>query len=401
MLGIDIIKIKKIEEKFKKESFRKIFTEAEIDYCFSKRKPYEHLAGIFAAKEAFVKASNLNLSAIKNREIEIKVKKRPIIYYQGKKSDDVLSISHDDYAIAIVKKSTDNYFKEIEKPVVFPNRDIKSNKSDYGKILLIGGSESMAGSISMSAKAALRSGAGLVHVLTSKSVSGIVQIKLDEAMVHSYATYNFKDCDDYLEEFEKLLVKMDVVAIGPGMGSGNFFNFLKFIVDNFNGPIVIDADGINMLKSNVKIIKDKKNIILTPHEMEFSRISEYSIDHIKENRKSCAISFCKKYGVNLILKGYETIITDGKNTYINRLNTPALATAGSGDVLTGILAACSKRFMTQEAMRAAVYIHALSAIMANERYGEEAVLATDIIKFIPKAVKSMKEADNERYIFRN
>ena len=193
------------------------------------------------------------------------------------------------------------------------------------------------------------------------------------------------------EKILSLIINKDALAIGPGMGKGeNLDKLIEIILDNFDKNIVIDADGINALKENIDIIDKKNNLVLTPHEMEFSRISNLPLDYIKNNREKVAKDFAKKHNIVLVLKGKNTIVTDGYKLYINNSGNSGMATAGSGDVLTGIILANLSNMKAFDAAVLSVYIHGLAGDIYASKNCEDSLIASDIIKNLPKAYKLIR-----------
>ena len=394
MIGIDIVNIEKLKNKLEKNNFdSKIFTDNEIHYSRKKENSIQTFAGIFAAKEAIIKAFNLNLAYILRKKIEIRhINNKPEIYINCKKSKASLSISHNgNYAVAVCIKN-DEIFK-IDKDIkkLIKKRPEFGHKGDFGKVAVIGGQKGMAGSVFMSSLASLRSGAGLSYIICPSSISDILQIKSIESIIEEV------DCDYFYNEInivDKILdlsKGKDAIAIGPGMGEGKDLNQLvKAILDNYHNKIVIDADGLNSLKNDIHIINGKENIVLTQHEMEFSRISRVPLSYIKNNREKVAIEFAKKHKIILVLKGKNTIVTDGNRLYINSSGNSGMATAGSGDVLTGILLSNLCLMDTFEAAVFSVYIHGLAGDIYAKNNCEDSLIASDIIENLPKAYRLMR-----------
>lgn len=209
-------------------------------------------------------------------------------------------------------------------------RDKYSHKGDYGRVLIMAGSKGYTGAAYIATEAAVRSGAGLVTLGTHQDIISILSSKLIEAM-----TVSFED----QEKFKELFYKSDAIAIGPGLGNNEeTFELVNKTILEANCNLIIDADGINVLQHRVELLKKKKKkIILTPHLGEMSRLINMPIDYIKENRIEVAKQFAKEYDVILILKGYNTIITDGDKVIINPTGNSSMASGGMGDCLTGII----------------------------------------------------------------
>lgn len=394
MIGIDIISVKKLENK-SKEFIENIFTDNELEYASNKSNRLETLAGIFALKEAAIKAFDLNLSYLIRKKIEIThIDNKPHILIDGKNTYSYSSISHDNgFAVAVCdvgnnKKETD---LELEMKDLLPRRNKNSHKGDYGKVGILGGSYGMSGACYLSSKAALRMGAGLVYLIVPKSISDILQVKTTEQIVKTIDSYNLKYNKNVFKQILDELIDKDVIAIGPGMGDDSSLNeLIEKIIHKFDGKILIDADGLNAVSKDISILHNKKNIVLTPHLKEFSRLSGLEIKKINDNRVDIAKEFAKKHQVILVLKSEQTIVTDGDRIHINKRGNPGMATAGSGDVLTGVIAGLLPILNEYDAARLGVYLHSLAGDLAADDLTEESLIASDIIRFLPKAIRLMR-----------
>lgn len=391
MIGIDIIEIKRFSLK---KYIIKIFTKEELDYASSKANYWQSLAGIFAAKEAALKAYGLKISSILRKKIEIRhINNIPILYIDSVKTNASISISHaGDYAVAICQMS-DLYSFDIDKNIcsLLKKRKSDTHKGTYGRIGILGGSPGMSGSIYLSSLASMRSGAGLSYLIAPKSISTILQIKANEQIIKSIDCDNFYYSKEISNETLDKIKDLDVLAIGPGMGKGDGLNkLIDEIIQNTKIKLVIDADGLNALSKDLSIIKTRNNIILTPHLGEFSRLTKLSIDEINKNREDIAKEFAKEHKIILVLKSNHTIVTDGNKIYINNIGNPGMATAGSGDVLTGIIASFMKNLDPYNAAILGVYIHSLAGDIAKMKLGEESLMASDIINNIAEAIKLLR-----------
>ncbi len=392
MIGIDIVDINKFSNK---KMIKNIFTDNEFVYANNKVNSNVTLAGIFAAKEAALKAYNLNIADILRKNIEIRHEENiPVLYIKSFKAKANISISHDgDYAVAICNRDTvADYSIDQNMARLLDKRDSNSHKGDYGKIAILGGSKGMAGSVYMASLACMRTGAGLSYILAPKSISNILQIKANEQIIREI------DCDNffYREEIKNQILSeisdKDVLAIGPGMARGEDLNrLIDEIIKASDIDIVIDADGLNAVSQNPSILKACNNIILTPHMGEFSRLTGISIDEINKDKVNIAKAFAAKYDIILVLKSHETLVTSGDELYINKIGNPGMATAGSGDVLTGVISTLMKRLRPFDAARLGVYIHSLAGDLASLEIGEDSLIATDIINFIPEAIKLLRQ----------
>lgn len=272
--------------------------------------------------------------------------------------------------------TNENFIKK-----AMPLRQKFCHKGDLGKILIIAGSKTYTGAAYLATQGAVNCGGGLVTVATSKDIKEILQVKLAEAMVTEY---------DKEEQLTTLMERSDVIAIGPGMGCNeDSLRLVKKVLDESKKPIVIDADGINLIKEHLPFIRNRAGqIILTPHLGEFSRLTGLSIDEIEENRLEIAEEFAREYNLILVLKGYNTIITDGNKTMVNTTGNSAMASGGMGDVLTGMIASfIGQGIPTFEAVTCAVYIHgACGDRLEKDKYFVKATDILDMIAFVIKEV---------------
>ena len=229
--------------------------------------------------------------------------------------------------------------KDVQK--IIPIRNSKSNKGTYGYVGIMGGCLNYSGSIKLAnmSLAALRSGCGVSKVIVPKSIANSITPYLLEQTLetiqdeNSYMLYN-------KEQIDRALKKLKALAIGMGWGNGkDNIKILEYILSKYEIPVVIDADGLNTLANmDLEILnKTKCKVILTPHYKEFERISKIPIQEIEKQPELLAKKFARKYNVILLLKGHVTIVTDGKTTYLVKRGCPGMATAGSGDVLSGVL----------------------------------------------------------------
>ena len=394
MIGIDIVDISKFSSKASSRFLEKLFAEDELNYGFKKQNSLQTFAGIFAAKEAIIKANNLNLAHILRKKIEIKhVDNRPIAFINNKEIRGSISISHDgNYAIAICNMK-DQYKMNINQEMkeIMPKRKSESHKGDYGRIAILGGSSGMAGSVYMASLSAMRTGAGMAFILAPKSISEILQIKSNEQIIKEIDCHNFYYSSEIVDQILDNIEGKDTLIIGPGMGKGEDLNkLIGEIIASTDIDMVIDADGLNAISKDLSILKSNNKIILTPHLGEFSRLTGLEIDKIKEDEESIARKFAKDNDVVLVLKSDHTIVTDGLKFYKNEIGNPGMATAGVGDVLTGVIASLMKRLEPFEAAKLGVYIHSLAGDIASEKLGEDSLIATDVIENLSEAIKRLR-----------
>ncbi|MBQ8837350.1 MAG: NAD(P)H-hydrate dehydratase [Clostridia bacterium] len=252
-----------------------------------------------------------------------------------------------------------------------PKRSALSHKGTYGHVMLVCGSENMRGAAALATLGALRCGAGLVTLASTREVIDTLSPTIYEAL------WLDTDKTDMICASDK----MQAVGIGCGCGDGkNTYKNVKWLLEREGSPLVIDADGLNVLSGKANLLKKaKRDVILTPHPREFSRISGIEIKDIQQNREETAKVFAAEYGVTVLLKGHETVITNGAEVFVNPTGSSALAKGGSGDVLCGMICA----FLAQGAtpLDAAVigaYVHGLAGERLGKKTSEYGVLASEI-----------------------
>lgn len=275
---------------------------------------------------------------------------------------------------------------------IMPKREADGNKGAFGRILCVCGSEGMAGAAYLAAKAAYRSGAGLVEVLTHRVNLPIIQTLIPEAVVSVYD-------DDYQRDtILSCVERADAIVIGCGLSQSVLArNVLSDVLRTRgeNIPLVIDADALNLLSRNRSLLKYAKGAVITPHVAEMSRLCGRSIEEIKADKEQTAKDFAEKYSLVCVLKDHVSVVSDGGDeVYINKRGNSGMATGGSGDVLAGIIGAilcqASKRSEKIDMLSLAslgVYIHSFAGDLAASEISEYSVMASDIIESIPKVLK--------------
>lgn len=271
---------------------------------------------------------------------------------------------------------------------IIKKRNRNSHKGTYGKVGIMSGSKGMAGAAVLNCNAALRSGAGLVKACIIDAIYNVVESMSIEAI-----TYTFDELNIPFEELNKELIQFsDVIATGSGCANMKKYNrILGFLLENSEKPLIIDAEGINVLKLD-KLRDHRQTVILTPHYGEMARLLETDTDYLCENIIAKSSEFACNYNVYLVLKGARTVIScpNGYN-YVNTTGNPGMATAGSGDVLTGVIAALvGQKIEITEALRAAVYIHGLAGDIGSGAVGEYSLIAGDIIRYLSEAIKTIE-----------
>ena len=276
---------------------------------------------------------------------------------------------------------------------IFRKRNENSNKKSFGYTAIIGGSNEYSGAVKLSnlSYSALRSGCGIAKLYVPKSISNAIKPYMLESILVEVEDTNghMNFTDDF-----KNLSNMDSICIGMGLGeSDSYKDILDYILNNYKCPIIIDADGINTL-SKMKDIKLKENVVITPHLKEFSRLINKEISDIKEHLVEYAYNFAKENNnCTVLLKGPTTIITNGKEIYLVNKGTVGMSTAGSGDVLSGILAGilAYNKDNILLATAAGAYVNGLAGELGVEELNEISLIARDTIINIPRAIKVIKE----------
>ncbi len=269
---------------------------------------------------------------------------------------------------------------------ILPDRKADSHKGDYGKILLLCGSRGFTGAAALAAMGALRSGAGLVYLGVPESIYAIEAVKLTEAIVFPLPEKDGKLSSKAVSTIREYLKTMDAVLIGCGLGiSTGTMSVLDMVLREFQGPVAVDADGITMLATCLELVKERQYpTILTPHEGEFRRLGIA----VEEERLAGAMIAAKELGCIMLRKGHETVITDGKDYYINPTGNPGMAVGGSGDVLAGILLSLlGQGIKPLEATACAAWLHGAAGDRCAQKLGQYGVLPTDMVQELPYLLK--------------
>ncbi len=277
---------------------------------------------------------------------------------------------------------------------LLPGRKTDSNKGSYGKVLIVAGSKGMTGAASLAATACLRSGAGLVYLAGPASLVPVFSTLVAEAVVIPMEDGGkgvlSAEC---IEEIKKRIDSVDAVAVGPGLTVCNdTLRVVEEIIGTASVPVVIDADGLNSISRDINMLKKlKAPAVITPHPGEMARLTGKTIDEIQGDRINTAADFAAKWNVTVVLKGARTITAapDGR-VFINPTGNSGLATAGTGDVLAGIIAGLlAQGLETVDAARAGVYVHGLAGDIAAREKGEHGVIARDVAATVPCAIRSL------------
>ena len=281
--------------------------------------------------------------------------------------------------------------REIKKlPSLSPRRP-DTHKGDYGRVLVVAGSVGMTGAAYLTSKAALRTGAGLVTLAIPESLNSIMEAKLTCVMTKPLPETDARTLSsEAKQELLDLSEEYDVIAIGPGLGRHpETKGLVLWLIQMLDKPIVLDADGINAIDNDLYAIeRTRKEIVLTPHPGEMAKLLGLSsAEDVQKRRMKIAMKFAEKEGIVLVLKGHETLVTDAQRIYINSTGNPGMATAGAGDVLTGMIASLIGQGMEAfDAAQLGAYLHGRAGDIAARRLGQMAMTATDIIDALPRAL---------------
>ena len=324
-----------------------------------------------------------------DKTISFEVYKKGFLYYESEKytgSVIIEKIGVPDFVVNKFHKK--EYLMEIDDiQNIIKKRGKYSHKGDFGRITIIAGSERFTGAAYISTMSAVRTGAGLVTLCTKKSIVDILKNKLVEAMSMTYEDNTYED----------VITNSDSIAIGPGMGNDEFtFKQVKNIISKEGCPVVLDADALNVLKDNLELLKNSnRKIVITPHMGEMSRLTGINIKELVENRIDIAVKFAKEYNVIVLLKGYNTIITDGSEVYINSTGNSKIASGGMGDALTGIIASfIGQGYEVLKATILGAYIHGYCGdILSKDMF---CVNASHIIEKLPYIIENLiKKQEND------
>jgi len=287
-------------------------------------------------------------------------------------------------SICNVVRLTNNSFKDI-----LPKRAQSAHKGDFGKLLIMGGKDGMQGAALLAGTAALRTGTGIVHVLSNSTHPGSINFICPEIQWHNFSE---------IKQLKDLLAKSTVLLLGPGLGNDKYSKIFFDEAMQSDLPLVLDADGLNMLSekfnNNFKI---RKNWILTPHSMEAARLLNTDVATVEADRFAAIEQLSHKYKATVILKGSGTLIKiyqentnmEHNPIYLCDLGNPGMATAGMGDVLAGVIAAfVAQRLTLKDACKLGVFVHALAGDLAAKE-GQVGTLASDLFGFIRKIINNL------------
>jgi ADP-dependent NAD(P)H-hydrate dehydratase / NAD(P)H-hydrate epimerase len=276
------------------------------------------------------------------------------------------------------------------EPHDVPERPADSNKGMYGKVLIIGGSRGKSGAAAMAGQAALRAGAGLVTVAAPGSILPVVAVSMPELMTEPLVETTAGTIAN--QPISNILKDKTVVGIGPGMTTfPETVAFVHRVGKECRVPMVVDADGLNALAG---FEGDLGGAVLTPHPGEMARLVGKNVDYVTADRIGVARDFAKRRNAYVILKGFRTVIaTPDESVYVNPTGNPGMATGGTGDILTGmVVGILAQEYLGTfvERLCLAVYLHGLAGDLAAEELGEQSLVATDLLRFLPKAWENLR-----------
>ena len=269
---------------------------------------------------------------------------------------------------------------------ILPDRDPWGHKGSFGRILLLCGSRGFTGAAYLAAMGALRTGAGLTFLGVPESIYAIEAVKLNEPVVFPLPDREGKLSREAIPEILAKLPFMDVVLIGCGLGqSEDTYAVTKAVLENAVCPVVLDADGINVMAAHKDVLRGRQApTILTPHDGEAARLA----GPVEQDRIAYAQKAASDLGCILLLKGHETLITDGETVYCNRTGNPGMAVGGSGDVLAGmIVSLLGQGICPLEAAACAAWLHGAAGDICARNLGQYAMLPTDMLEALPRLLK--------------
>ncbi|MDP6924705.1 MAG: NAD(P)H-hydrate dehydratase [Candidatus Scalindua sp.] len=287
---------------------------------------------------------------------------------------------------------------KIKKLPKLNSRKDDTHKGNYGRVLVLAGSPGLTGAAYLCSKAALRSGSGIVTLGIPESLNPVMEAKLTCVMTRPLPETKASTLSNKgKKEIMKLCESHDVVALGPGLSQQpETRELILWLIQNIDRNMVIDADGLNALSDKVNVLhKIKRQAVLTPHPGEMSRLAGLgSAKDVQKERLNTATQFVQSIQKKLnnerklilVLKGDKTLVADSGKVYVNRTGNPGMATAGTGDVLTGIIASLiGQGYDVFDASQLGVYIHGLAGDIAANKKGELSMIASDIIEYLPDA----------------
>jgi len=283
--------------------------------------------------------------------------------------------------------------REVSKLPALAARRPEAHKGDFGHVLVVAGSPGMTGAGCMAAQSAQMAGAGLVTLALPASLNLVAEVKLTSAMSMPLpeaegGTLGMEAARSLLQAADRF----DVAAIGPGLGRApGTQEMVRALLGEMALPVVVDADGLNAIAARTELLKQRSALtVLTPHPGEMMRLCGLdSVQQVQRSRRELAVRFAAEHSVLLVLKGHRTIVTDGASFYVNSTGNAGMATGGTGDVLTGLVAGLLCQGLEPfGAAQLAVYVHGLAGDMAAQAKGQLSMTAEDVMACVPQAFKT-------------
>jgi NAD(P)H-hydrate epimerase len=265
-----------------------------------------------------------------------------------------------------------------------PKRKADSHKGDYGRVLVVAGSRGMAGAATLAAEAAYRSGAGLVYIACPSSLVDVMSIKQTCAVV-----WPFEEGTGVAQLLE-YAHRCDVAVIGPGLSQApKISEIVREVVGALEIPMVLDADGLNAFEAFPELLgRGSAPRVITPHPGEAARLLKSLPSDIQQNRAATAKELADRFLSVAVLKGHRTIITDGKQSTVNKTGNPGMATGGTGDVLAGMIGALiGQKLSPYDAACLGVHLHGKAGDIAARKWGQVSMMATDLLAALPEAFR--------------
>jgi hydroxyethylthiazole kinase-like uncharacterized protein yjeF len=401
-LGVDIVPVARIAaamERYGDRFLQRVYTPAELKYA---RGNPEKLAGRWAAKEAVLKALGGRGRFPRMSLVEVLPGKRgaPEVTLTREPTPQIaVSITHDGgLAMAVASVIEDTARKprpRIPPELRLPDRPEDANKGTFGQVVVVAGSLGFTGAPYLTATAAARAGAGYVRLLAAETIYPILAVKCTEVVVTQVPEVGPGILGHAgLEPLLRFCASADACVIGPGLGRE--YSTRRLVLDllaQLRSPAVLDADALNALSEQRKLLpRLKARLILTPHPMEMSRLTGLKVEEIQADREAVAARFAAEWGHVVVLKGSKTVIADPSGTVrVNPHSNPALASAGTGDVLAGIIGGLLAQGLdTFEAAVTGVFLHGAAGDEASARLGDAGVLASDLLPLIPVTIRDLQ-----------
>jgi NAD(P)H-hydrate epimerase len=404
-VGVDVAAVPRVAEayaKFGQRFLRKFLSEREIAYCGDSA---ERQAGRWAAKEAIGKAMPTGVPRPRMRDVEIlpsddgrpHVRVAPHTTLTGRTID--VSIAHDGHfavAVAVIPEGDAlQVGPALPQGFRLPDRPADGHKGTFGTVVVLAGSQGFTGAAYLSSMGAARSGSGLVRLLVADSIYPILAQKCTEVMVAPLpeiapGVVGHASVSGVLRGF----TGADAGVIGPGLGrDASTRRLIEDAIPRIPAPLVLDADALNLLSEHRSLLPGLSDqIILTPHPAEFGRLSGLDVPAVQADRRGVALRFARAWNKVVVLKGAGTVVAspDGRVS-VDPIATPALASGGTGDVLSGVIASLRGQGLTSyEAAVTGVHLHAMAGLELERQFGKAGGLASDLLPEIPRIMERVR-----------